>query len=102
MPATNPDGTYTTEFLLWEARLAARVAGRDMVDAARRLRRALHVPDTAQAAFVYGLADLKAGTCPVVATLRKAHIDASAAYFVAMVDLAELDPTVDIRPLLPA
>lgn len=102
MPATNPDGTYTREFLLWEARLAARVTGRDMAEASRRLRRTLGVPDEATAAFVFGLADIKAETNPVIATLRQAHIDASAAYFVAMVDLADLDPTVDIRPLLPA
>jgi hypothetical protein len=102
MPATNPDGSYTTEFLLWDARLAARVTGRDLVDAARRLRRALRVPDAATSAFVFGLADIKAETSPVIAGLRKAHLDASAAYFTAMVDLAELDPSVDIRPLLPA
>lgn len=100
--ATNPDGTYTREFLLWEARLAARVTGRDLVDAARRLRRALRVPDTAPTVFVLGVADIKANTDPVIATLRKAHTDACAAYFVAMVDLADLDPSVDIRPLLPA
>lgn len=102
MLATNPDGTYTHEFLLWEARLAARVTGRDLIDAARRLRRALRVPAEAKTAFMLGLADIKAEIDPAIAALRKAHIDASAAYFVAMVDLAELDPAVDIRPLLPA
>ncbi|MEU6725539.1 hypothetical protein ABZ917_17670 [Nonomuraea wenchangensis] len=102
MNATNPDGTYTDDFLLWEAKLAARVTGRDLVDAARRLRRALGVPDAATIGVVLGLADIKAAANPVVAALRQQHIDASAAYFAAMVDLAELDPSVDIRRLLPA
>lgn len=100
MPATNPDGTYTREFLLWDARLAARVTGRELREAARRLRRALRVPDDAAPAYMFGLADLKAETNPVIASLRQQHIEASAAYFAAMVDLADLDPTVDIRPLL--
>lgn len=102
MPATNPDGTYTREFLLWEARLAARVTGRDLVAAAHRLRRAIGAPEGAKTALVLGVADIKAATCPAVAAARDAHTAASAAYFVAMVDLAELDPTVDIRPLLSA
>lgn len=102
MPATNPDGTYTREFLLWDARLAARVTGRDLVAAARRLRRVVGVPAEATTAFVLGLADIKAATSPAVAAARAAHTDACAAYCAAMVDLAELDPAVDIRPLLPA
>jgi hypothetical protein len=102
MPATNPDGTYTTEFLLWEAKLAARVTGRDLVDAARHLRRVVGAPAGAQTAMVLGFADIKAATNPAVAAALTAHTDACAAYFVAMVDLADLDPTVDIRPLLPA
>ena len=102
MPATNPDGSYTREFLLWDARLAARVTGRELVETARRLRRALGVPAEATTAFALGLADIRAESSPIVASLRKAHLDASAAYFAAMVDLAELDPSVDIRPLMPA
>ncbi|MEU4229403.1 hypothetical protein AB0F17_34345 [Nonomuraea sp. NPDC026600] len=102
MPATNPDGTYTREFLLWEARLAARITGRDLLAAAKRLRHALDVPDSAQTAFVLGLADLKAEASPAIAALRAAHHNACAAYFGAMIDLADLDPSVDIRPLLPA
>ncbi|MGA4989922.1 hypothetical protein [Nonomuraea bangladeshensis] len=102
MNATNPDGTWTDDFLMWEAKLAVRVTGRELVDAARRLRRALRVPDTATIGVVLGLADIKAENNPIVATLRQQHIDASAAYFTAMVDLAELDPSVDIRRLLPA
>ncbi|MFG1977071.1 hypothetical protein ACGFJC_47730 [Nonomuraea fuscirosea] len=98
--ATNPDGTYTRDFLIWDAKLAARVTGRDLIEVARRLRRVLRVPDDAPTAFVLGLADIKAETNPVIASLRQQHIDASAAFFNAMVDLAELDPSVDIRPLL--
>ncbi|MEU6720364.1 YgjP-like metallopeptidase domain-containing protein [Nonomuraea sp. NPDC046802] len=78
MTATNSDGTYTHEFLLWDAKLAARVTGRDLIDAARHLRRALGVPKEATPAFVFGLADIKAETSPIVAALRKAHLDASA------------------------
>lgn len=99
--ARNDDGSYTAEFLLWEARLAARVAGRDLAAAARRLRLVTRVPDATTTAFVLGLADIKAATDPAVAAAREAHTSACAAYFAAMVDLADLDPTVDIRPLLP-
>lgn len=100
MPATNPDGTYTPEFLLWEARLAARVARRDMVAATRRLRLAVRAPAEASTAFVLGLADVRAPTDPRVAAARQAHEAACAAYFAAMVDLAALDPSVDVRPLI--
>ena len=102
MPATNPDGSYTREFLLWEARLAARVTGREVVAAARRLRIVLRAPAGATTAAVHGLADIKAAVDPLTCAARSAHEAASAAWFAAMVDLAELDPSVDIRPLLPA
>lgn len=51
--------------------------------------------------MVLGVADIKAETDPAVAAARAAHVAACEAYFGAMVDLADLDPSVDIRPLLP-
>lgn len=102
MPATNPDGAYSRDFLLWEARQATRATGRDLVDTARRLRRVLGAPDTAQTATVLAAADLRAETSTLVAALRQAHLDASAAFFGAIVDLADLDPAMDMRPALPA
>lgn len=99
--ATNPDGTYTRDFLLWEARLATRVTSRDLIASARRLRHLLGAPANAETAMVLGLADIKAETDPAVAAAQAAHTDACQAYFAAVVELAGLDPSVDIRPLLP-
>uniref|UniRef100_UPI003F495262 hypothetical protein n=1 Tax=Streptosporangium sp. CA-235898 TaxID=3240073 RepID=UPI003F495262 len=98
--ALNPDGTYSRDFLLWEARLAARVTGRDLTTATRRLRHLLNAPATVEIGMVLALADIRADTHPAVAAARTNHTSACEAYLAAMTDLADLDPAVDIRPLL--
>ncbi|MFB9476925.1 hypothetical protein ACFFR3_46175 [Nonomuraea salmonea] len=91
----------TDGFARWHAELAARVAGRDLVDAARRLRAVLGAPATATTAVVLGMADIRARDSRLVDRLRADHERACSDFLGAVTDLAELDPPVDVRPLLP-
>lgn len=103
MPATNPDGTYTTEFLLWEAELEFRVAARHLFQTARILRSAVGAHDaTEMTPAIVCVATMRAETDRGVARALYGWNAASQALMDAAVARAELDPTFDIRPLLPA
>jgi hypothetical protein len=103
MPATNPDGSYTTEFLLWEAELEFRVAVRHLFQTGRILAGAVGAWDARKVTpAIVGKAMLTAETDPGVARALHGWNAAQQALMDAAVARAELDPTFDIRPLLPA
>ncbi|MER5322294.1 hypothetical protein [Streptosporangium roseum] len=99
--STNPDGSPSAEFLVWEAKLAVRATVWDLLAAGRRLHISIGVPvDHATTATVMGVAMVKAATSPDVKRVFDAYHEAYGAFVNAMVALAEVDVTVDIGPLL--
>ncbi|MGV9383505.1 hypothetical protein ACWDRB_47365 [Nonomuraea sp. NPDC003707] len=102
--ARNTDGTYTHEFLLWDAKLAFRVTSRKFVESCRHLRITLGVfsKTTSTNDYVMGLAMIRADTNPNIAARLNAVHAAQQELMDAAWELAEIDPDFDIRPLLPA
>ncbi|WP_433542011.1 hypothetical protein ACQP10_38310 (plasmid) [Streptosporangium sandarakinum] len=99
--STNPDGSPTPDFLIWEAKVAVRVAVQDLLAAGRSLRVSIGVPaGHPMTATVKGLAMVKAGTNPGVQRRLDAYDAAREAFVNAAIELAAVDSTVDLRALL--
>jgi hypothetical protein len=101
--ARHDDGTFTPEFLRWEAELAFRVTAREFTNACRHLRIVLGIygQTTATTDHVIGVAMIRA----VKSTNIAARLDAVHAAQQNLMDavwaLAEVDPDFDVRPFLP-